>query len=214
MTVLAPTSGTTLLTQIVVDVRLMAPECPNPIILDAVRRALREFFSSSRAWRERSLTLLTTVASQEAYAADPPVNAEVLQVMSCYRDTEEIECEVPGEDDDFYPTEQDGDYRISVSDDGLYYELHPAPSSAGEVLKGSVAYTLSDNASGVPSWVYREHRYAIACGAAAHLVAQPGKPWTDREAYTAHRAVFEAAIRDASNAAGPIRRRPLRVTPY
>lgn len=187
-----------------------APECPTPIIRDALQECMREFFSTSRAWRGKNLTLLTTVAAQEAYAANPPANAEVLQVMSCFRGTQEIECEVPGEEDDFYPDETSSDYRIGVSDDGLSYELHPAPVSAGEVLKGSVAYTLAENAIGVQDWIYREYRYAIACGAAATLVAQPGKPWTDRAAYAAHRAMFESAIREASNAAGPIRRRPLR----
>lgn len=214
MTVIATPSGFTPWSQMIPEALALVPECPNPIIQDALRKAMREFFSSSRAWRGKGLTLLTTVASQESYDANPPANAEVAQVMSCYRDTEEIECEVPGEEDDFYPAETGSDYRISVSDDGLYYELHPAPESAGEVLKGSVAYTLAENAVGVPSWIYREHRYGIACGAAAHLVAQTGKPWTDREAYAMHRAKFDEAIRDASNAAGPVRRRPLRVTPY
>ncbi|MBP6638224.1 MAG: hypothetical protein KA179_11095 [Sulfuritalea sp.] len=214
MTDTVVTSGVTPWAQMIPEALALVPECPNPIIRDALHKAMREFFSTSRAWRGKQLTLLTTVVAQESYNANPPANAEVAQVMSCYRDTEEVECEVPGEEDDFYPAETGSDYRISVSDDGLYYELHPAPASAGEVLKGSVAYTLAENATGVPTWVYREHRYAIACGAAAHLVAQPGKPWTDREAYKAHRDTFEAAIRDASNAAGPIRRRPLRVTPY
>jgi hypothetical protein len=192
----------------------LVSECPNPIIKDALMKAMREFFSTSRAWRGRNLTLLTTVAAQESYDVNPPANAEVFQVLACFCSDVEIECEVPGEDDDSYPGEADSTYRIGVSADGASYELRPAPSAAGDVLKGSVAYTLAANATGIPSWIYREHRYGIACGAAANLVAQPNKPWTDREAYPMHRAKFEESIRDASNTAGPVRRRPLRVKTY
>lgn len=214
MTVIATPSTVTPWADMIAEVSALTPECPNPIIKDALLKAMRQFFSDSRAWRGKQLTLLTTVAAQESYSANPPANAELLQVMACYRGTEEIDCEVPGEEDDSYPAETNSDYRIGVSEDGTYYQLHPAPETAGEVLKGSVAYTLAPNASGIPSWVYREYRAGIAAGAAALLVKQPRKPWTDREAYAMHNAEFEKAIREASNAAGPVRRRPLRVTPY
>lgn len=214
MTLIATPSGFTPWSDLIPQVSALTPECPNPIIKDALMKAMREFFSTSRAWRARDITLLTTVADQTSYDANPPANAEVLQVLACWNGTDEIDCEVPGEDDDAYPGETDSTYRIAVSADGAYYELRPAPEAAGDVLQGSVAYTLAANATGIPSWIYREHRYGIACGAAAHLVAQPRKPWTDRESYAMHRAEFEKAIRDASNTAGPVRRRPLRVKTY
>lgn len=214
MTIIATPIGFTPWATMIPEAAALVSECPNPIIKDALMKAMREFFGTSRAWRGRDLTLLTTVAEQTSYSANPPANAEVLQVLTCWNGTDEIDCEVPGEDDDAYPGQTDSTYRIAVSADGAYYELRPAPEAAGDVLEGSVAYTLAANAAGIPSWIYREHRYGIACGAAANLVAQPNKPWTDREAYPMHRREFERCISDASNTAGTVRRRPLRVKTY
>lgn len=191
----------------------LVPECPRPLIERALRRACREFFSDSHCWRASGLTLLTTVASQGAYTFSPPANGELLKVMSAWNGDEELDVETPGESDDAYPGETDSEYRIGVGDGGAEITVSPAPETAGVVIKGSVAYTLASNATGIPTWVYNEYRYGIACGAAAKLVMQPNKPWTDRPAYAAHMAEFRKAITDASNAAGPVRRRPLRTKP-
>ena len=191
MTIIATPSGFTPWSQMIPEAAALVSECPNPIIKDALMKAMREFFSTSRAWRGRNLTLLTTVAAQESYDVNPPANAEGFQVLACFCSDVEIECEVPGEDDDSYPGEADSTYRIGVSADGASYELRPAPPAAGDVLKGSVAYTPAANAT-----------------------ARPNKPATAREAYPMHRAKFEESIRDASNTAGPVRRRPLRVKTY
>ena len=83
MTDTVVTSGVTPWAQMIPEALALVPECPNPIIRDALHKAMREFFSTSRAWRGKQLTLLTTVAAQESYNANPPANAEVAQVMSC-----------------------------------------------------------------------------------------------------------------------------------
>lgn len=213
MTIIATSLDTTPWQAMVSEVALLAPECPVPIIKKALLDACRTFFSDSHCWRESGLTLLTTVASQGAYTFNPPANGELLQVMSAWNGDEELDVETPGEADDAYPGEADSEYRLGVGSGGATITVSPAPATAGVVIKGSVAYTLASNATGIPTWVYNEHRYGIACGAAAKLVMQPNKPWTDRPAYAAHMAEFRKAVTDASNAAGPVRRRPLRTKP-
>jgi hypothetical protein len=192
----------------------LVPECPRPIIEQVLRDACRDFFSTSRCWRQRGLTLLTTVANQEAYTANPPANAEVLEVMAAWNGDEEVEVGLPGEEDDAYPDENDTEFRVAVGDDGTTLTLSPLPETAGVVIKGSLSYTLASNATGIPTWVYNEYRRGLASGAAALLVMQPNKPWTDRQAYALHQTMFDKAVRDASNKAGPIRRRPLRSVPW
>jgi hypothetical protein len=213
MTIIATLSGFTPWTLLVNEAAAHVTECPRPLIEQALRKACREFFSTSRCWRAKNLTLATTVASQRAYAFNPPANAELLDVHVCWYGTEEVFVGHPGDDEDYYPTETSSDYAITVADGGATVLIDPLPVAAGQVLKGDVSYTLAANATGVPTWVYDEYREELACGAAARLVTQPKKPWTDREAYALHRKEFEMAMSYASNKAGPIRRRPLRTVP-
>jgi hypothetical protein len=206
MPIIVQPQAVTLWATIINDVAPHVPECPRPIIEDALRESCREFFSDSRCWRERGLTLLTTVASQKAYTFNAPANAELMEVIAAWNGTEEVEVGIPGEEDDLY--------RVTVADDGTQLELAALPETAGVVIKGGVIYTLARNAAGIPSWVYNEHRHGLACGAAAKLVVQGKKPWTDREAYKWLRGEFDTAVRDASNKAGPVSRRPLRTKPW
>ena len=77
-----------------------------------------------------------------------------------------------------------------------------------------MSYIPSINAAGIPTWAYNEWRHEIASGAVALLVIQPNKAWSNPSAYQLHQTMFEKGIRDASNAAGPVARKPIRVTPW
>ena len=50
--------------------------------------------------------------------------------------------------------------------------------------------------------------------AAADLVLQPQKPWSNPQTYLVLRGEFEAAVRVASNLAGPTRRKAIRSKPW
>lgn len=213
MPVIASPSGFTPWTALVPFVAPKVPECPTPAIRQALIEAAREFFAASRCWRMRDITLLTTVAGQNTYAYNSPTNGQLCQVLTAYRGSEEIDVEQPGEGDDDEPGKTDGDYRIAMSDDASGFEVRPAPMLAGEVLKGSIALTTAENADGILTWVFRDYRQQIAMGAAAMLVIEPNKPWTAPALYDGYRREFEAAVALASNQAGPVRRRGLRVKP-
>ena len=214
MTFIASISDNELLTALVPEVASLAPECPSQIMEDAIKRAMREFFSKSRCWRQRGVTLATTEAGVTSYTFNPPANAELLQIHAAWDGEDEIDPELPGEDDDSYPNETSTTFRVAVSADGSEIEIRPAPTDADTVIKGTVSYTLADNADSFPAWVFREYRSELAYGAASRLVAQPAKPWSNPGLYKAFRDEFEKAISEASNVAGPVRRRPLRVTPW
>lgn len=213
MPVIATLSGITTWPVLMVEVAALVPECPGPIIQLAAKEACREFFSRSYCWRQRDVTLLTTVAGQGAYSYAVPNDAELLRVHSCWNGQDEVHVALPGEEDDAYTGETDSDFRIGVSQDRTGLTLSPAPSSSGTVLTGSVSFALASNAAGIPTWCFNQFKEELAAGAAARLVLQPGKPWTDRAAYAAHRNLFDSGIRDASNEAGPVARRPLRTRP-
>lgn len=210
MPFIVTTTGFTPWSTLINETAPHVPECPRPLIEQALRDACREFFGTSRCWRERGLTLITTVASQASYTFNAPANAELLEVLAAWNGTEEVDVGLPGDEDDFYPTEAGSEFSVTATEGGSQLELAPLPLTAGVVIKGGVIYTLAPNAAGVPKWAYDEHSYGLICGAAARLVVQPKKPWTDRAAYALHRSEFMSAVRDASNQAGPVRRNPLR----
>lgn len=214
MTFIASISDNELLTALVPEVASLAPECPSQIMEDAIKRAVREFFSTSRCWRARGVTLATTEAGVTSYTFNPPANAELLQIHAAWDGDREVDPELPGEDDDSYPDETSNEYRVAISADASEIEVRPAPSADDTIIKGTVSYTLADNADSFPAWVFREHRSGLAYGAASRLIAQPGKPWSNPALYKAYRDEFDKTVSDASNLAGPVRRRSRRTKPW
>lgn len=214
MTLIVASPSFTAWPALVSELSSLVPECPQPLMKAELIKAARRFFTDSMCWRQSNLTLLTTVANQMAYTFNAPDNAELLEVISCWDGDDELDVGRPGETDDYHPEQSDSEYIITVANGGATLNLTPVPETAGIVLEGSVAYTLSNNAGGIPTWAYDEHKDGIVAGAAARLVMQPKKPWTDREAYRLHMDLFDTAVRDASNKAGPIKRRPLRTKPW
>lgn len=214
MPLIAQSTGYTQLAELYPLIAPHVPECPIPLIRAALIRALREFFSDSRCWRQTRITLLTTVQGQSAYQLAAPENGELLQVQSAWDGLTEVEAGVPGDDDDWSPDDTSTTWTIAVSADASNLELTPTPSTDGVVIKGSMSYTLSENASAFPDWVYREYKKGLAMGAAADLVLQPQKPWSNPQNYLLLRGDFEAAVRAASNLAGPTRRKAIRSKPW
>lgn len=189
-----------------------APECPSFRLDDALREAANEFFTTSRVWRSSRDTLLTTVADTVLYAYTPPAEAEVVQVHDAWNGTIEVDVILPGEEDDIEPDLDTNEFKIGARPINELY-LSQIPTSAGLEIVGTLSFKPADDATGIPTGAWTEWGEEIACGAAALLVTEPDKPWSKPDTYGFLRSKFEGAITDASNSAGPTRRRPLRVTP-
>jgi hypothetical protein len=187
--------------------------CPVFLVETEVKAAAREFLRRSTAWRDRKVDLLTTVADEDEYAYDLPANAELNRVHVAWNGTTEVDVQVPGEEDDSETADTDTEWMIGVLEGGQGFRLTPAASTAGVELTGTVSYVTATNAAGIPQWIYDEWHYGIACGAAARLLKQVSRPWSNPQASVMLQEQFDVAIREASNRAGPVTRRPLRVRP-
>lgn len=189
-----------------------APECPSFLIDDALKNAADEFLRVSRVWRTAFGTLLTTVADTAVYAYTAPTNAQVWQVQTAWIGTDELTPIEAGDEADDEPGDTDELPRIFARKvDKLV--LTPLPATAGAVVKGTLSLRLSSAAVGIPKEAWQEWSDEIACGAAAILVTEPNKPWSNPGAASFLRGVFRDGISSASNSAGPTRRVPMRVTP-
>lgn len=189
-----------------------APEAPSFRLDDALKEAANEFFETSRVWRSSRGTLLTTVADTLAYAFTAPTNAEVHCVISAWDGDDELDVALPGEQDDADQTTTTDVFKVGARPLDTIY-ITQIPTTAGNVIEGVLAFKPSTAAVGIPTEAWKRWGEQIACGAAAMLVTEPLKPWSQPNTYQFLRSQFDDGIRQASNSAGPVMRRPLRVTP-
>jgi hypothetical protein len=179
-----------------------------------LKQAARDFCRRSLVWRQPNTELLTTVADQSSYDAELPDGTELAAVLSAWNGSTEIDVELPGEVDDYEPGSSASTWKVGVELTMDALRLTPAPSTAGIVLTGTIALAPNEDAVDLPAFVWKRWRTPVASGCIALVKAQTGKPWSDPGAVAYHRELFEAGILDASNKAGPVRRRPLRVRTY
>jgi hypothetical protein len=188
------------------------PECPLFEIEDRLRQAAREFCRISCAWRSPNVALLTTVADQVLYTYSTPAQAELNRVHTAFNGDDEIDVALPGEEDDVDPTSSGEDWKITV-DSETQLRLTQPPATAGIELTGTLSYVPTNTATGIPTLIARRWQLQIAAGAAALLVVQARKPWSNPAAAAMLSGMFQEGIRSASNDSGPVRRRPIRVIP-
>lgn len=209
MVIISPSSFTAFST-LALDVARHVTECPVFEMEDAAKLAAREFFRKSNVWRSANVTLLTTVAGQQAYAHVPPANAELHRVHSAWAGEDELDVELPGEADDEHPGDTDTTFRVGARIENVLW-LSPSPSDAGVAVKGTLGYIPTSAGAGLPTYAYDRWGRAIAAWAGAHLSIQPRRPWSNPGAFEGLMSLFNDAVREASVSAGPVRRKPLRV---
>lgn len=195
------------------EVMLHLPMAPEFEVEYRMKEAARDFCRRSLAWRQANTELLVTVADQSSYDADLPDGTELVAVLSAWNGDEEIDVELPGEVDDYEPGSSDTEWKVGVESSMDAIRLTPAPSTAGITLTGTIALAPNDSATTVPAFLWNRWRRQVAAGCIYALKAQMGKPWSDPGGAMHFQGIFEDGIREASNRAGPVRRRPLRVTP-
>lgn len=210
MPIIFDLSGATITySTLVNDVMLHVPQCPVWEVEDQLRLAAREFCRTSNVWRSRNLLLLTTVASQDLYAFSAPADAALNDVHSAWNGSTELDVARPGDTDDYEPGSSDSTWKVGAEDEATI-RLSPAPDASGIEVKGSVSYLPSVTSTAFPRWIYDRWRKQIASGAIAMLVVQPAKPWTNPGMAPGHMAFFNDGVMEASNFAGPVRRKGLR----
>jgi len=194
-------------------VRLMAahlPGCLDQIMEDYARDAARRFFTDSKVWRERDKTLATTVIGTRTYAVSGiPGSAQISDVHVAFANGLEVDIGQAGDEDDELGTETNAVWVVTANPPDSIM-LTPGPDTAGIVIKGTLSYTSSNNATGIPTKVFDLWGRDIAAGAVAELQAQPSKPWSNPTMVGDNRRKFDRAVSDASMMGGPIARKGLR----
>ena len=139
------------------------PGCPEPFVVDALRDAATDFCTRTRIWKVKHVMLATTVAGQTNYAiASGAAEGEVTHLHAAWVGETEVPINTPGEDDDTAPGKSEASFKLRLVD-GTSVQLTPAPSVAGQVIKGTVSYRPFSDAPGAPDEVGRRHGVLLHC---------------------------------------------------
>jgi hypothetical protein len=212
---------------VVPEVVMYVADCPSWTIQEQVRSAAIDYFRTTRLWRSTTpLTLATTVAGQGTYTiagAMPYVDVEVAGLPALWLDNVEIGEALGGALNNIYPGQTGtgtigsgtgqvtSGYRVQVAlVDGTSLQFLPAPDTAGQVLKGQVAFRPTEAAAGIPDTVYALYGRTIRNLAISRLMTMQGKPWSDAKGAMQWRGDYLATSMWDSTQQGARRRTALR----
>lgn len=176
-------------------VKAHVPFCPTPVVEDAMRRAIQDFFDDTGVWRD-SLAPFTVEKDRHTYLLTPPLDAVIQRIDRL------------DHDDTARPVRWRFDPPRQI-----HFEALP---KEGESVAAVAQLNLSLNAQSVPcDHANRYARYWVD-GALWHLQQQPGTDWYAPEQADYHRSLFRRSIARArmddnrNRSGGQLRVRPNR----
>ena len=141
--------------------------CPNGILVEALRMMARRFCVETECWRE-SYTLSYTANATTAGPVTVPTgyDAMLLRIAKMELDGREL-----------------GDNGWTVLNSGVV-QFDQAPSSANESLALEVVWEPLAYCEEYPEWLLERWGDGSAAGAIWWLKSQPDKPWADPQGGT------------------------------
>lgn len=194
------------------DIRPWLPECPDRSIEQYGRRAVIQFCTRSRFWRETVTIPLTSEVEYDIPTIRPEGRPD--QVLKCQfrsdpagngsgksldlRHVSFKEVRIPHE------TSSTGDPTdFGIDRTGARIRVWPTPNVANLTNPRLILYVVAiptQTSRQFPDDIWQEWRDAITDGALWMLLRMPNKPWSNLKAAQLHRAEFFRQINDARRA--------------
>lgn len=185
------------------EVALEAVECPEAVMLNALRNAIRDFCLRSGIWAE-DLADIALLTDQPEYSLTLPDGAEFVRIEKARYNGRPVGVFTEQEMDDSvsnWRASTGASLSAIVSLSQTTIRAYPVPEADDTnplmiraVLKPTLAAaTCHDD---VGSW-----SEGIVAGALFRLKKMPNKPWSDREGAAVYRNEFEAAVGRATDSA-------------
>ena len=168
------------------DVALEVPGTARYQVDEAIRHAVRVFFTRSRAWREVIDPPARIPPGSNTVEIDPPIGTLIVEPVRLELDGTLLQSED-------YTAEADSVVGGAV--------IRFPAGVRGHRLTGEVAVTLDGRNESLPDKVAREFRDAIVHGALARLMRIPQTPWFSAELAVAHSVAFDHGIDEAATRA-------------
>lgn len=177
------------------------PDCPSPMILQAVRQACIEFCRASRYLRV-NLDPFNTVVDDDEYELPAPVDTVVSSVLNV-RCGDRLLDAATQEDLDAeanYWRDLQGQPSRYIQPDEETIILNPVPQ---EIVAVRILAALrpSQASGGVDGVIFERFMLPIASGAMAWLMAMPAVAWSNPELSAYHSGLFRAGIAEAADKA-------------
>lgn len=193
------------------------PGVPEPVAVNAIRKAAIEFCDRSLLW-VADHDPIDMVAGESACRLSPPNGTAVVRIEDIWLN------EVP-----LIPTtrldlqHKNANWNSLAGTPSHYMQenteeiiIFPTPTSSdAEALTLKVALKPSRRSTTIENWIVEKYLEELMHGASWKLMEMPGKSWTDIQAAMYHKSVFDAAIVSAqllvSKGMGkaPLRTRPV-----
>lgn len=180
------------------------PGCPDIAAKAEILRAAIRFCEETRTWKVL-MSGVNVVAGTASYAIPVPSGAVLVLVEQAYVDGREITPQTVDVLKERYSNwlvvEGWPQWFTQLEPDRM--TLVPKPTAdyaAGLVVRG--CYKPSRAASTVPDFLFERYAEVIGHGAAALLLATPGKAWTDAKAAAVQDALYQAGRDQARQEAG------------
>lgn len=189
--------------QFLPQVRRHVAGCPEPLMEDAVRSAVRDFCMKTQTWRA-NLAAVSSIANQRDYALAPPAGTLLVAPVFVYYNGQQVD-----------PVTEDlldsvsGTWRYSTDKSvqpSHYLFMSPTTISFDPIPETAITNAIRVRAAVMPSptgadcddEIYDKYVEDIGSGAAGILLAIPGKPWTDLVAAIKREKALKRAITRAT----------------
>lgn len=173
------------------DVCPHVPECPLPVVDDAILTAVIDFCNRSRAYRLIPEDI-PVLAGTGDYDVDLPQGTAIAWVLAAELTSAQLTPADPGSIPLSWATEQ-GVTTVAVVVEEVSIGLRKIPDVA-DTLRLSLALRPSLTATAYPNELHALYRKHIAAGALEILHSQPNKPWSDVEQAAYCRGRFEDGV--------------------
>lgn len=180
-----------------------APTAPEPLVMQHLRLAAREFCKDTRCWRE----VISTTITANPVAPTLPAGSTIVAVQSARlngRDLSAVpfdEAEIDtyldagGRAAQFTQDQMDRFIVMPFEPGTLVMSLYLAPSAGPEVV---VRNPAGEPQNQVPEFLFTEHVEAIAHGALSRLLGIPAQEYTNGGLAAFFLAKFDAAKAEVS----------------
>jgi len=187
------------LSNLLKDVLVDCHGAPEPLIIDALITALRDFCNQTRFWRQE-LPPINLVTGQSIYNLNSPADTEIVVIVQARSDHFLVPSSVNLLDRNL------SGWRDMLAPRPTFYfqptmnSIHVVPKPSGNISNGLnviAALRPSRNATTIDDEIYREFGNEIIAGAKAYLQIAPNKPWSSPDHATANMTAFSSAIERA-----------------
>lgn len=166
---------------LVADVLIEAPGCPEPIAISTLRRTAIKFCRESHVWVEQ-INDLYPVNDVTKYKVTPPDDTQIIAIASMVHHKGESEFKVK--------------YWPLVNPLG-YLSFPAVPELDQGPIRIKVVLAPTNTANEMPDAIGEDYREGLIHGAVAKLVMMPGKDWSNPQMAAYHQSLYDEQKREA-----------------